>query len=79
MVKQEFLKAVSYVTDASGQRTAVVIDIDVWNDLLAQLDTDSLRILPTPMRGTSPEETLLFKGLIEKDDLELMSQAIEAS
>ena len=78
MTKYDFLESVSYMTDANGQRTAVVVDIGIWNTLLEQLDTDRSVIKQTPMRGATPAETLQFIGLIEKDDLALMSEAIEA-
>ncbi len=38
MTVQELLQSVSYLTNSEGQRTAVVIDIAVWQELTTQLE-----------------------------------------
>ena len=38
MTVQELLQSDSYLTDSEGERTAVVIDLAVWQQITAQLE-----------------------------------------
>ena len=73
---QALLKSVSYIVNSEGEKTAVVVDIQHWQQLLDHLNHASQQSTH-PMRGATAEETLKFAGLIPQNDLGLMREVIE--
>lgn len=46
MSVRELLQPVQYVTDREGKKQAVLLDIDVWEELINQLHLTDEELLP---------------------------------
>lgn len=58
MITTEVLDGVQYIIDAEGERTAVVVQLDVWKSLLSMLSISAWADLQEAEGAKTPEEII---------------------